>query len=277
MKKLKVIALTAGLLLLLAGCDMNRAPDGPLEEWAARKAAGAVNAFAEEFGDDILNGLDALENMGRPGAPFENNLESAKAYLLGQLEEKYGIEFVVVGDESLVNYGPLAGATYTCGAAPADAPDRVITALVSQSMYRDVRDDYAVYFFKEEAEAPVLALCREKDYVLDQRIDLMMPETEKTWTPEDGAERFLSESGAYVRVVLRLEDGREVREYAEWILDFLQSVGELKCDLLVQARADKAYIYHREVHVLNGFDAGEYTLEDIAEDVETFMSMGSPQ
>ena len=117
MKKLKVIALTAGLLLLLAGCDMNRAPDGPLEEWAA-----------EEFGDDILNGLDALENMGRPGAPFENNLESARAYLLGQLEEKYGIEFVVVGDESLVNYGPLAGATYTCGAAPADAPDRVITA-----------------------------------------------------------------------------------------------------------------------------------------------------
>ena len=78
-------------------------------------------------------------------------------------------------------------------------------------------------------------------------------------------------------MVLRLEDGREVREYAEWILDFLQSVGELKCDLLVQARADKAYIYHREVHVLNGFDAGEYTLEDIAEDMETFMSMGSPQ
>ena len=55
------------------------------------------------------------------------------------------------------------------------------TALVSQTMYQDVRDGFAVYFFKEEAEAPVLELCESKDYVIDQNISLEMPETAYTW------------------------------------------------------------------------------------------------
>lgn len=45
------------------------------------------------------------------------------------------------------------GATYTCEVAPVDAPEQVTTALVSQSMYRDVRDSYAVYFFKHHFQS----------------------------------------------------------------------------------------------------------------------------
>ncbi len=56
-------------------------------------------------------------------------------------------------------------------------PEKVTTALVSQSQYQDVRDSYAVYFFKGAAEAPNLALCEAKDHVIDQRISLEMPET----------------------------------------------------------------------------------------------------
>lgn len=267
-----------GVLFLLTGCDMNKPPPGgELTERALQKASDALEDFSDKHGDDVMQALDDLKNADHPGGPFENNLDSARAYLLEQLREKYGKEFTVAGRENLENYGPFAGASYFCEAAPVDAPEQVTSALVSQTMYQNVRDDYAVYFFKEEAEAPVLDLCASKEYVLDQRVSLEMPETERTWSAEDGVEDFLSESGAYVKVVLRLQDGMDAEAYAEWICDFLHSVDQLECDLLLQAKADKTYIFHRELPILEDFDAGRYTVEALKEEIETNLSMGAPQ
>lgn len=267
-----------GVLLLLTGCDMNKPPPGgELTERALQKASDALEDFSDKHGDDVMQALDDLKNADHPGGPFENSLDSARAYLLEQLHEKYGKEFTVAGRENLENYGPFAGASYFCEAAPVDAPEQVTSALVSQTMYQNVRDDYAVYFFKEEAEAPVLDLCESKEYVLDQRVSLEMPETERTWSAEDDVEKFLSESGAYVKVVLRLQDGMDAEAYAEWICDFLHSVDQLECDLLLQAKADKTYIFHRELPILEDFDAGWYTVEALKEEIETNLSMGAPQ
>ena len=267
-----------GVLLLLTGCDMNKPPPGgELTERALQKASDALEEFSDKHGDDVMQALDDLKNAEHPGGPFENDLDSARAYLLEQLREKYGKEFTVAGREKLENYGPFAGASYFCEAAPVDAPEQVTSALVSQTVYQSVRDDYAVYFFKEEAEAPVLALCESKAYVLDQRVSLEMPETERTWSAEDGLEKFLSESGAYVKVVLRLQDGMDAEAYAEWIYDFLHSVDQLECDLLLQAKADKTYIFHRELSILEDFDAGRYTVEALKEEIETDLSMGAPR
>lgn len=267
-----------GVLFLLTGCDMNKPPPGgELTERALQKASDALEDFSEKHGDDVMQALDDLKNADHPGGPFENNLDSARAYLLEQLHEKYGKEFTVAGRENLENYGPFAGASYFCEAAPVDAPEQVTSALVSQTMYQNVRDDYAVYFFKEEAEAPVLDLCASKEYVLDQRVSLEMPETERIWSTEDGVEKFLSESGAYVKVVLRLQDGMDAEAYAEWICDFLRSVDQLECNLLLQAKADKTYIFHRELPILEDFDAGRYTVEALKEEIETNLSMGAPQ
>ena len=281
-RKLRVPLLFLGAwlggLLLLTGCDMNKPPPGgELTERALQKASDALEDFSDKHGDDVMQALDDLKNADHPGGPFENDLDSARAYLLEQLRGKYGKEFTVVGRENLENYGPFAGASYFCEAAPVDAPEQVISAMVSQTMYQNVRDDYAVYFFKEEAEAPVLALCESKEYVLDQRVSLEMPETERTWSAEDGVEKFLTESGAYVKVVLRLQDGLGAEAYAKWIYDFLHSVDQLECDLLLQAKADKTYIFHRELSILEGFDAGRYTVEALKEEIETDLSMGAPQ
>lgn len=278
MKQLKFLAVVMTILLLLTGCDMNKPPPGgELTEWALRKASDALEDFSDKHGDDVMQALDNLKNANHPGGPFENDLDSARAYLLEQLRGKYGKEFTVVGRENLENYGPFAGASYFCEAAPVDAPEQITSALVSQTMYQNVRDDYAVYFFKEEAEAPVLALCESKEYVLDQRVSLKMPETEQTWSAEDGVEKFLTESGAYVKVVLRLQDGLGAEAYAEWIYDFLHSLVQLECDLLLQAKADKTYVFHRELSILEGFDAGRYTVEALKEEIETDLSMGAPR
>lgn len=281
-RKLRIPLLLLGAwlggLLLLTGCDMKKPPPGgELTERALQKASDALEDFSDKHGDDVMQALDDLKNADHPGGPFENDLDSARAYLLEQLREKYGREFTVAGRENLENYGPFAGASYFCEAAPVDAPEQVTSALVSQTMYQNVRDDYAVYFFKEEAEAPVLDLCASKEYVLDQRVSLEMPETERTWSAEDGVEKFLSESGAYVKVVLRLQDGMDAEAYAEWICDFLHSVDQLECDLLLQTKADKTYIFHRELPILEDFDAGRYTVEALKEEIETNLSMGAPQ
>lgn len=268
-KSVLYIILLLFLPLLLAGCGTSE----ELTEWAAGKANDALEAV----GGGVQEVIDDLENAEYQGGPFENNLESARAYLLAQLQEKYGIEFTVVGDEDLTNYGAFAGATYTCDVAPVDAPEQVTTALVSQTMYQDVRDSYAVYFFKEEAEAPVLELCKTKDYVIDQRISLEMPGTARTWTAEDGLKRFLSESGAYVKLVLRFTDDLDTETYAEYLYDFLHSIDQLECNLLLQAKANKTYIFHGELNILDGFDADTYTVEDLKQEIETFLSMGEPQ
>lgn len=275
---LLLLGVWLGVLLLPTGCDMNKPPPGgELTEQALQKASDALEDFSDKHGDDVMQALDNLKNANHPGGPFENNLDSARAYLLEQLRGKYGKEFTVVGRENLENYGPFAGASYFCEAAPVDAPEQITSALVSQTMYQNVRDDYAVYFFKEEAEAPVLALCESKEYVLDQRVSLEMPETEQTWSAEDGVEKFLTESGAYVKVVLRLQDGLGTEAYAEWIYDFLRSLDQLECNLLLQAKADKTYIFHRELSILEDFDAGRYTVEVLKEEIETNLSMGAPQ
>ena len=257
------------LLLLLSGCSIGE----ELTEWAAGKA----NDTLEVIGGGVQEALDDIHNAEHQGGPFENNLESARAYLLTQLQEKYGIEFTIVGDEDLENYGPFAGVTYTCDVAPIDAPEQVTTALVSQTMYQDVRDSYAVYFFKDEAEAPVLELCETKDYVIDQRVSLEMPGTARAWTTEDGLERFLSESGAYVKLVLRFTDDLDTETYAEYLYDFLNSIDHLECNLLLQAKANKIYIFHEELNILDGFDASTYTVEDLRQEIEEFLSMGVSQ
>lgn len=278
MQRIKLLFFAVCMLSLLAGCDMNQPPpDNELVQWALRQANGALEDIDEKYGDDIMQAIDGLREADYPGGPFENNLDSARAYLLGQLWEKYGIEFAVVGRENLDNYGPFAGATYTCEAAPVDAPEQVTTALVSQTLYQKVRDDFAVYYFKEAAEAPVLALCEGKDYVLDQRVSLEMPGTALTWTADDSLEEFLTQSGAYVKVTLRLADELDTKDYAEQILDFLNSVDQLNCNLLFQARANKTYIFFSEVKVLDDFDAGDYTLEKIEDMMEHQLKVGDPQ
>lgn len=221
--------------------------------------------------------LDKFREMEYSGGPFENNLDSARAYMLKQLEEKYKIQFVVMGDECLKNYGPLAGASYSCKIAPLENPEQVAEAIVSQTVYQEVHDNYAIYYFKDDTEKPVYDLCKSKPYVIDQRISLEAPGTSRTWGPDDSLETYLSESGAYVKVVLRFEDGMAVETYAEQILDFLNSVGDLKSNILLQAKANKTYIFHQEIRILDDFDSSIYTLESLLMEIEENISMGSPR
>ena len=47
--------------------------------------------------------------------------------------------------------------------------------------------------------------------------------------------------------------------------------------LLLQAKANKVYIFHEELNILDGFDASRYSVEDLKQEIETFLSMGTPK
>ena len=85
------------LLLMLTGFGM------------LDKTSDTLDNFNDEYGDDIMQAIDDLQNAEYQDGPFENNLESARKYLLTQMQEKYGIEFSVAGRENLKNYGHPMG------------------------------------------------------------------------------------------------------------------------------------------------------------------------
>ena len=261
MRKSKLLAFLAGVLLLSSGCSMGKG----LTEWAAGKANDAL----EVVGGGVQEVIDDLHDAEYQGGPFENNLDSARAYLLRQMHEKYGIEFTVVGDEDLENYGLFAGATYTCEVAPVDAPEQVTTALVSQSMYQDVRDSYAVYFFKEEAESQAIQLCTETEYVQSYEIALQMPQTARTWSADDDIGNFLQTSDAYLNMKVYFDAGKSDEEYADLILDFLEKVYALNANVKLSIlEAENNYIFWETLNVLSETPPQLPTKEKIIEDME---------
>ena len=260
-KSMFCVMMLSLLLFLLAGCRTGE----ELTEWAAGKANDALEAV----GGGVQEVIDDLENAEYQGGPFENNLESARAYLLTQLQEKYGIEFTVVGDEDLTNYGAFSGATYGCKVAPIDAPERVTKAFVSQTMYQDVRDDYAVYFFKEEAEAQAIRLCAGTEYVQSYEIALQMPQTAKTWSAEDDIGDFLQTSDAYLNMKVYLDAGKSDEEYANLILDFLEKAYGLNANVTLSIlEAENDYIFWEKLNVLTETPPQLPTKEEIIEDME---------
>lgn len=212
---------------------------------------------------------EAIRELDHPGGPFANDLDSARAYLLDQLREKYGVEFAVVGEESLENYGPLAGATYTCDAAPVDAPDRVTTALVSQTKYQKVRDDYARYFFREEAEAPARELLEGTDFVRSSAVELRLPQTARTWSPQDDLRIFLETSGAYLDIEVYLGEGESDEEYADQILDLLETILQLNANSRLSVlKSEKKYLYWGRLTALGESPTPLPTKEKILEQME---------
>lgn len=45
----------------------------------------------------------------------------------------------------------------------------------------------------------------------------------------------------------------------------------------MQAKANKVYIFHEELDILDGFDVSRYSVEDLKQKIETFLSMGTPK
>ena len=113
--------------------------------------------------------------------------------------------------------------------------------------YQDVRDSYAVYFFREEAEAQAIQLCTEAEYVQSYGVLLQMPQTAKTWSADDDIDDFLQTSDAFLNIKVNFGAGRSDEEYADLILDFLEEVLDLNANVKLSIlEAENEYIFWEE-------------------------------
>lgn len=201
-------------------------------------------------------------NSSPQGKPFENGIDSARNYMLEQLKEKYGQEFQIVGDEELTDY-PAHGAVYDCYAAPTDDSDKVFSALVDQSKPNQVRDNFAMYFFKEEAEADAIAFCEGKEYVTAYRIELVTSATEKAWSSQDDFNQFLSETNAHVDLYACVTDGKTDSEYAEMVADFAEYIYGSSIDTSLSVVNNEKYIIFKDFLVLGDSKTPHLTTDEI--------------
>ena len=74
--------------------------------------------------------------------------ESAKELLLSEMEKRYGMSFIIAGNEKYHDFGGLYGYTYSCNVAPENMPDRTSYAAVFQRAGSGLQDDYVSYFIR---------------------------------------------------------------------------------------------------------------------------------
>lgn len=126
MKRKRILAagIVTLLLLCLSGCGEK------IKEQVSDKVKEEAQDFLMEHGEDIISavdgGLDALQEYGAVGRKhyLENETE-AESYLLDGLEERYGIEFMIVEQHSYDKIGPIYGDVYIAKVAPAASPEKV--------------------------------------------------------------------------------------------------------------------------------------------------------
>lgn len=196
------------------------------------------------------------------------NQEEAKSYLLSRMDKKYDETFSVVGNEDYENYGLIYGDCYSCDLAPKGEPDKVGSARITQD--GNLIDNWAVNYFKDEAGKKVNALLSgdSNDNITIKSVSLQAPSTSDTWRAEDGMEKYLKESGAYMEIIAASNPGLSNDEYAELIYEFLKPMYSINMNMEVSVKVGRTYIFFETINTLGENRTPEFTLEQIKQEVK---------
>jgi hypothetical protein len=195
-----------------------------------------------------------------------NNQEEAAAYVLTCMEERYGEEFVIMGEERYTTYTPfsLQGDAYGCQVAPKSDTEKVAWANVTQIGY--FIDDWAGYYFKDEVEEEVSKVVGTQDVKIDE-LYLEATLTATKWEEADGAEAYLKGSGAYVKIDARCENGLSLQEYSRQLQEFLEPVYQLKVNTEVVVFVGNTYIFFQDINTLGENKTTPFTIEELEEQI----------
>ncbi|WP_162921796.1 hypothetical protein [Listeria costaricensis] len=182
-----------------------------------------------------------------PLSSFDNEKEAQK-YLLEQLSFKYGEEFEIVkqSEDDYEEY-PTKNA-YSTRLISKDNPDYQFSAWTVSS--GEMKDNYAASFFASQAEHIAESICENKDYLIDYKVQLNAPVTDKKWSRDSDFEKYISESGAYNRIDSTMQAGMTNEQYANQIYDLLDSLYEtntgfeLRVDNKVEDTNELIFMYN---------------------------------
>lgn len=250
--RIPAAGIAALLLLCLAGCGQQ------ITKQVSDKVKEEAQDFLMKHGDEIAgaidDGLDALQEYGAVGRKhyFENETE-AESYLLDSLEERYGMEFMIVEQHSYDKYGPIYGDVYIAKAAPADSPEQVFFGRAKQA--GSVSDTYWKIIFQdamsENLEEQLRTICEEKEYIQSFSMKIDGSYTERAWREDDTLNDVISASGAHIMITVILDREKTEEEYADMVLDFLESLypSPRKTLIYLNFRAGEkgSYVYFRTI------------------------------
>lgn len=177
-----------------------------------------------------------------------DNIEEAQKYLLEELHLKYGEEFEIVKyDEDDYDEYPTANA-YSTTIISKENPDYQFLGWTASN--GETKDNYAASFFASQAEPIAENICKVKDYLLDYKVTLEAPITDKKWSRDSDVEEYMSKSGAYNRIDSTMQAGMTNEQYADQIYDLLNSLYEsntgfeLRVDNKVEDTTELIFMYN---------------------------------
>lgn len=129
------------------------------------------------------------------GSTHFDTPSDGEVFLLASLQEKYGVEFVVVANGELEDGWYQR---YVATVAPATTPDQSASARVDSR--GKLTDAWAVWQFPELWAVPDQACAAVSADVLSCDIYPNMPDRADTWTVETPTDEFFEEASPYVNV-----------------------------------------------------------------------------
>jgi hypothetical protein len=187
--------------------------------------------------------------------PAVNSQEEARAFLVQQLEKKYGEPFVWVRDLYVSSWPHYYGEY-----APSADKAKVFEAFVSPGGL--CADNYAKYIFKDRAVKYVTDVLDQKGYIEQYAVEFDSAWTRYRWTEEDSIEEFLGgeplHAVSYTKVWL--PSGRSNAEHAADIKDLLGSLNDQPCavELAVYDGDREVFFCYIEHGRLNTYNFEEF-------------------
>lgn len=193
------------------------------------------------------------------------NQEEARKYVLSSMEERYGEVFTILEKEHYTSY-PLYGDVYICEVAPEEDKEKITFVRVTQR--GELSDSWATYLFNDEVAGDAREKLVETEDIKIKSVLLMAPHTQRLWKKEDGIEKYLQESGAYLEIVATCEEGLSYSKYTEIIEEFLKPIYELNVNTEVSVKVGRTYIFFKNIYVLGESKTEPFTKEAIEKEVE---------
>lgn len=153
------------------------------------------------------------------------NEEEAKQYVLEELNKKYNVEFVYDEKQDQSSYGkyPIKDA-FTGVFYPKTEPEK--TTSVWTSSKGELKDDYAQYYFKDEAEQKVKNTLKEFSIIKSCNVELEAGNTSETLYDSLTLEEYIQQTNSSYRIELSFPEKLTDEEYATEIQKIVEQLNE---------------------------------------------------
>ena len=137
--------------------------------------------------------------------------EEAQKYVLAKLKDKYREKFVIT--EVMTYKEEKIGLNWMI-AEVSSKEDSSKTARVYARNTGYFKDDYHVYYYRDEIKKRVEPLCKEKDYIQKYETEIEGHTTTTEWTGKETLKKYVDKAEYTAILKIYLQENQTDRQYA---------------------------------------------------------------